>query len=248
MYKRKLRKLWRRFCITYWPWPPYLWRKHNQEATKLKELPKILSLRPRARTSQGWETYEKRFAKVFKAANLKQKIIDSIARFSNRYGWGKLKYWFKYRFQKKHRYNVLESGLKPGYYDFDEVLIATISGPRFQSTFEAVWEEYQASKKENPKLVKKNYHTAINNLKHAYDWFVFERPKLQRKIEDYLIEDIRGSDKIKDAESCNSHIKTKLINKHKLLMKKVIQLEKNIVTNDTKYAKLIIHYRTYLWH
>jgi hypothetical protein len=225
-----------------------LWRKHNQEAKKLKGLPKILSLRPRARTSQGWETYEKRFAKVFKAANLKQKIIDNIARFSNRYGWGKLKYWFKYRFQKKHRYNVLESGLKPGYYDFDEVLIATISGPRFQSTFEAVWKEYQASKKENPKLVKKNYHTAMSNLKHAYDWFVFEKPKLKNKIGRYLIQDIIDSDKIKDAKHYSSSMKKRLFNKHKNIMKKVGQLERSIVANDTKYAKVIIDYRNYLWY
>jgi hypothetical protein len=249
MYKRKLRKLWRRFCITYWPWPPYLWRKHNQEDRKLKGIFRSLIVSmPRVITEKGWKTYRKRFAKVFKAAHLKEKFINWITQYPfNKYGWIDFKYWFKYRLQKKYKYNTLESGLKPGHYEFNQVLICTIAGPRFRSTFETVWKKYQESKKENFKEIKQSYHNAITKLKQAYDWFVVEKPKLQKRIEDYLIQDIKDNNKLKDINYWIDFSERKSSKKHINLIKKVNQAQKYITINDTKHAKTIIEYRFYLW-
>ena len=34
-----------------------------------------------------------------------------------------VKYWFKYRLQKEHKYNIINTGLKPGYYENDERIL-----------------------------------------------------------------------------------------------------------------------------
>jgi hypothetical protein len=34
-----------------------------------------------------------------------------------------IKWWFKYRLMKKHRYHIVDTGLKPGYYDCDTILL-----------------------------------------------------------------------------------------------------------------------------
>jgi hypothetical protein len=42
------------------------------------------------------------------------------------FSWfGKAKWWLKYRFHPSHRYHIINSRLKPGYYDRDYVLLCT---------------------------------------------------------------------------------------------------------------------------
>jgi hypothetical protein len=38
----------------------------------------------------------------------------------------KIKWWFLHRFHPKHRYNVVKTGLKPGYYDPSERIIFSV--------------------------------------------------------------------------------------------------------------------------
>lgn len=61
---------------------------------------------------------------------------------------GDLPWWFKWRFQRKHQYHLLRTGLRPGYYDPDvrilwavmaqvERFVADETGPRQITDWEA---------------------------------------------------------------------------------------------------------------
>lgn len=244
---RKIKKLLRRFLITYWPWPPYLWRHYNKKANKLKGLARILASRPRARSGKGWAIYRKRYAKVFKAAQLKENIIDWLTQYPfNRYGWTDFKYWFRYRLQKKYKYNILFSDLKPAYYEFYDILPATIGGPRFKELFEMVWKEFQEQKDEldyeNKPIIRPEYHKIMNALKEAYDWFTVGKKALQKEIDDLWNEDVEPFDK----KNIVCFFERKPSKKEQQRMKKVHKLERQIFHTDTKYLKVIIENRVSL--
>lgn len=245
---KKLRKLVRRFLITYWPWPPYLWRHYNKKAKKFKGIARILASRPRGRTSKGWVLYRKRYSKVFKAAQLREDIVDWLTQYPfNKYGWNDFKYWFKYRLQKKHKYHILDTGLKPGYYEYYDVVTAAVAGPRFKYLFEKVWQEFQESKDElgydEKPIIQKSYHKIMNQLKEAYDWFTTDKPALEKQIENYWNETAEEYPKKKTKTEVLSFFERKPSKKEIQRMKKIRVLEKTIMDNDTKYLKIIIENR-----
>lgn len=246
---RKIKKLFRRFCITYWPWPPFLWREHNKKAKKLKGFARILAKRPRARTGKGWNLYRKRFSKVFKAAQIKEDVVDWLTQYPfNRYGWTDFKYWFKYRLQKKHQYHILRSGLKPGYYEYYDVVVNTIAGPRFKELFQRVWKEFEDQKDEldyeNKPIIRPEYHKTMDILKEAYLWFTEGKKAMQKEIDDLYNVD---TDREKlTAKNMWSYFERKPSKKERDKMKRIRKLEKEIFQKDTKYLKVIIDNRVSL--
>lgn len=155
-----------------------------------------------------------------------------------------LKWWFYHRFHPRHRYNIVKTGLPPGYYDTDTVLLHAMFSLLIRhidieregiigvkSSLKYWKKEFQ----DYLELVEKNlpnpygfgaefYKDYINfyqSLESLYNWWTLERPAFEKKMEIVLH---------KDKE-----------------YKEYIDLEKEMIDKDTEMLKLLVEIRQGLW-
>lgn len=113
----------------------------------------------------------------------------------NRYGLNDLIWWFRYRFQKEHKYHKILK-LKPGYYEYQDILEQVIASPRFFWLFEYQYKEYKKLKAEqDPKepIYTDEFDTVIKELKKAYLWFKKYNPRIDKAIS--IQEEIMASER-----------------------------------------------------
>lgn len=160
-----------------WPWPKSLYtgkKKHKWGIGK---------------TGKGWAVYNKRLKRIYPAHCIKEKIKDFFTRYPfNRYGWTDFKYWFKYRFQKKHQYHRHNLGLKPGYYDLDTIYEHAIAHPRFFEVFDDIYENWYRQRNEKAydgtPIYTRHFGDDMRELKKAADWMRKGKAEAEKKVED----------------------------------------------------------------
>ena len=81
-------------------------------------------------------------------SNAKRKIRVNIYYPTKRF-FNDIKYWFIYRFHPKHRYHVVDTGLAPGYYDKDYLILHSVFNILKEYVeVELAWSQYCCDKKE----------------------------------------------------------------------------------------------------
>lgn len=219
----------------YWPWPKNLYVGKRKSKFGI------------GKTSKGWAIYRKRLKRIYPVHHYLQKIKDWLTQYPfNRYGIRDLKYWFIYRLSKKHKYHILDTGLKPGYYEFDEVIDKAISGKRFLEIFEMVYEQFQRNESEKAydgsDIHTEIYKTEMAELKIAYDWFKTGRPakeKENQELLDSLPQRPRGMDIMEWLGTDREQSKE--------IYDKSNQIDAEIHTTTTENLIRIVKYRGYLW-
>ncbi len=88
--------------------------------------PKFWSLRkPFALSAEGWQDWNEIARNNFPIRYWIQEKVSLWFRVK----WMRIKdvkWWFLHRFHPKHRYNVVDTGLPPGYYDVDTLMLHSV--------------------------------------------------------------------------------------------------------------------------
>jgi len=133
-----------------------------------------------------------------------------------KYGADNVKWWFLHRFHPHHRYHVLRTGLKPGYHEFDTVILYAM--------FERFCSEYPYTKQ--TVLLDGKIESELDRL---YKWWKEERPSAEKVLEDTL----------------NTWHDKFVVNEKEgtALLKKEIKLENALKQADTKNMISLINLR-----
>lgn len=136
--KNKIAKLFTNdeICIEFFEYGDIVWflqQKFGVDSTKhfFDQHPEYQDKQTNfvAYTWEGMEAYEKESKSIRKELRSKYPIryviLQDIPNFIEDilYQIKQFKYYLKYRFIRKHQYNRVETGLKPGYYDISETII-----------------------------------------------------------------------------------------------------------------------------
>lgn len=140
------------------------------------------------KTGTGWARHRRRIKKVFPVFQYKENIIDFLTQYPfNKYGWTDFRYWFKYRFQKKHQYHKLDLGLKPGYYELDIIFEKAIGNQRVYEIFDDVYSNWYRYKDEisedGTPVYRREFSKDMRELKRAIEWLRKGTQKIDRKVE-----------------------------------------------------------------
>jgi hypothetical protein len=127
----------------------------------------------------------------------------------NKYGWTNLIWWFKYRLQKKYKYHKVYLNLKPGFYEYQDIIEKVIASPRFFWLFEYQYKEYKKLKAEqDPKepIYTNEFDIVIKELKKAYLWFKKYNPRIDKAIhiQEEIMESERPEKKIETLVTINA--------------------------------------------
>lgn len=105
----------------------------------------------------------------------------------NRYGLNNLIWWFKYRLQRKHKYHRVYLNLKPGYYEYQEIIEKVIASERFFWLFEYQYNQYKKLLEDQDpdnEIYTNQFHIVIKELRKAYLWFKKYKAKFEKRIND----------------------------------------------------------------
>jgi hypothetical protein len=157
----------------------------------------------------------------------------------NKYGFSNFIWWFRYRFQKEHQYHKILK-LKPGYYEYQDILEKVIASPRFFWLFEYQYKEYKKLKaKQDPKepIYTDEFDTAIKELKKAYLWFKKYNPRIDKAIS--IQEEIMASERPRKIETLSTINASKAFEKYT----KLITFKYEATTH---YLGVIVKHRMFL--
>lgn len=103
----------------------------------------------------------------------------------NKYGLNDLIWWFRYRLQKEYKYHKVLPDLKPGYYEYQDIIEKVIASERFFWLFEHLYKEYKklTSEEEDYHIYTEEFHRIIPELKKAYLWFKKYKPRFNKRVE-----------------------------------------------------------------
>lgn len=145
------------------------------------------------------------------------------------------KWWFLHRFHPSHRYHIMKTGLKPGWHDYDS-LILHVAFKNFVDHFEYIEEhdgeenEYDPAFKKIIEQQKKKY-TELIRLR---EWWLVERPNDYEKLEELY-------------NTANFYTENKTRAEELAFWKKATKFEKRLYDKDTKKLVELIKLRGAIW-
>jgi len=141
------------------------------------------------------------------------------------------KYWkLQHTYNPKYKYNKLDTGLKPGYYDPSEQIKGAIftSVTKYCKDNQFVWDETYLRCK------------IRIDLQNISDWHNIQRPKLENSLEN-LLKNYQNDD-ILGYFDCGE------FSPDDRYSKQVDYLEEKIARIDTKMMQLAIKHLDYIWY
>ncbi len=126
-------------------------------------------------------------------------------------------WWLIYRFNRNHQYHIIRTGLKPGYYDTDDLLEAAIltlffrfveverDGPDEIKANIAEFEESLVGDTIVGKEMLERQVAADREVVELYDWFKVEKPVRENSLQslcDIWGEKCNETDGWKEPEGC----------------------------------------------
>lgn len=206
-----------------------------------KIFPEYYAARPKSATLKGWDEWDKHAQKMWPITYFIIEIVGEVETFFKRQGRRirDVKYWFLYRLHPEYKYNVVQTGLKPNYHEYDTRLIEAILYTN-KDFVENAKEVIQWNVKE----------PATKAFQAAYDWYTIERPRLLKSMQE--VDD--QADKLVPPEV---HAKFSLfmdwmntdgaIEYNKLQI--AIRSAEELIRKGNKKAALgVIKYNEYMWY
>jgi len=101
-------------------------------------------------------------------------------------------WWFRHRFDPRHRYHVVKTGLEPGYYDVPELMLYSCFSllVRFVEEEYGIqgWEDYLDSDEAegDDSNCRREWH--LSEISDLYYWWINEYPKRQETLDALLNE------------------------------------------------------------
>jgi len=175
------------------------------------------------------------------------------------------KYWFKYRFVKDHKYNVVYTDLKPGYYDIDTLMLHGVMalvcryvdgerGGRQDFLDRIAWLEDDSQHREvDAEMIKDGEFAKFEKqVLEIYDWWKTGR-HVDRERRRFLVNKLFGYRKAEDRFEIVEGTKfyrfkpKKFSEEEEKEYVEMKALDEKIDSDETKYLKLAVELRGGMW-
>lgn len=189
----------------------------------------------------------------------KSPILRAVFRtFSAIYHW---QWRLRHRYQRKHQYNIIRTGLEPGYYDIDTLLLHgsmsllcryvedEIGGEKeLQERFD--WLSDPAQWDPNAGGMESYHADKEQAALTIYRWWKYERPRDQAEHES-LLHNLYGDGRVSWAETDNKSLlemKFKPFDGDEVAMRERMKgLDEKIASDEQKMLHALIDIRGGLW-
>lgn len=174
-----------------------------------------------------------------------------------------MKYWFLYRYSKEHQYHLIDTKLKPSYYDIDHVMLHGVMA----LVCRYIEEEYKGeddfekyvkdiSENHDPNMDEeyyKNFNDINGRILQLYRWWKYERPTNLSDLDilNDKLYDLRRIKKTKVENSDFFQIDIEVSDNNKVdydnLKKMIDELNTKIENDEQKYLHEAVDLRRSMW-
>lgn len=202
--------------------------------------------KPYAMSWSGWKKWKKDMKEKYPVRYFIRETLEDW--WSRYWTWGIVRrfkdiyWWFMHRLHPKHRYHVIDTGLKPNYYDPDTLI--------FEGVFKLLCDfvEYQKKYDVIDWEADEPHSKAWKEMCELYDWYKEIRPHREEEFEKRRPEPMRDfGDFFNDEEDIDPEKKRKR-DEYSKYLREYTDAEASWYKEDEDQLIRIIKLREYLWY